>query len=303
MSVSIHKVKKWLNMIRGNSVYHVNQNEGLIYSIDELKGYYNNLTEKITKFGNEYNGVPNTVMDNGKEVYFSISIFQYGLAAFDLYLIKHDEEFLKRAIECADWAINNQKESGQWDTFGYENPQYPYSSMAQGEAVSLLARVYQLTQNRIYYEAAQTGIDFLLKDVNDGGTALHKGQDLFLLEYVDHEPVLNGWIFSAWGVLDFYKISHNELYYSAYKTTLNTLKNCLSQYDSGYWSKYDLGNRIASPFYHSLHIAQLKVLYELTGEKVFMDYAEKWERYRDNFFKRKRAFIVKAWQKIRERDL
>ena len=33
---------------------------------------------------------------------------------------------------------------------------------------------------------------------------------------------------------------------------------------------------LASPFYHSLHIVQLRVLYKLTGESIFKEVADKW---------------------------
>lgn len=47
MGVNLFKIKKWTKMLRGNSVYHVNQNEGKYYSKTEVKGYYNNLTDKV----------------------------------------------------------------------------------------------------------------------------------------------------------------------------------------------------------------------------------------------------------------
>ena len=55
-----------------------------------------------------------------------------------------------------------------------------------------------------------------------------------------------------------------------------------------------------TPFYHQLHIAQLKVMYDLFGDDIYREYAERWEGYRRSFWKRSRAFIKKAWQKIAE---
>lgn len=112
--------------------------KGTIYSKKEIRGYYNDLTERVSRFGRDDNRVPATIVDNGEEVYFSIAIFQYGLGAYDLYLKSGDNNMLEKAISCADWAVENQQKDGNWCTFVFENPKYPYSSMAQGEGISLL---------------------------------------------------------------------------------------------------------------------------------------------------------------------
>jgi hypothetical protein len=84
-------------MMLGRSSYHVNQDEGKLYSKNEIKGYYNNLTEKVTKYGKPGELVPKTVVDTGEEIYFSIAIFQYGLAAYDLYL-ENDSSKMKEIV-------------------------------------------------------------------------------------------------------------------------------------------------------------------------------------------------------------
>ena len=40
---------------------------------------------------------------------------------------------------------------------------------------------------------------------------------------------------------------------------------------------------------------------ELTNEKEFGEYATKFEKYGKNILYRSKAFIIKAWQKIREK--
>ena len=36
---------------------------------------------------------------------------------------------------------------------------------------------------------------------------------------------------------------------------------------------------VASPFYHRLHVVQLRVMHRLTGRDIFLDYADRWENY------------------------
>ena len=67
-----------------------------------------------------------------------------------------------------------------------------------------------------------------------------------------------------------------------------------------YWSRYEDGKRICSPFYHKLHIAQLRVMYDLFGDEIYREYADKWEAYQNSFWKPKRAFLKKAFQKVFE---
>ncbi len=289
-------------MLIGNSVHHVNQDEGKIYSKDDIKGYYNNLTEKITRFGRKDNKIPFTYVDTGEEIEFSIAIFQYGLAAYDLYLMsgKKDNDSLAKVLSCADWGLSNQLSDGSWVTFKYENPDSPFSSMAQGEGISLLVRAYIETDEKKYLDAALRAKYFMLTSIDNGGTTKYIGDDVYFYECPADPLILNGWIFSIWGIFDLYKLTRDTELKKIMDRTLSTLERDLPSYDLGYWSKYEDKNRIASPFYHKLHIAQLNVMYNLTGKEIYKSYAEKWANYERNFFFRNFAFIKKAFQKIME---
>lgn len=299
MSVSVYKIKKWVKMLSGKSIFHVNQGVGTCYSKKEVKGYYNDLTEKVTK-DNPDILVPKYHVDTGEEIYFSIGIFQYGLASYDLYLKTGEDIYKKKLLACADWAVENQEKNGGYITFAYKNTEYPYSSMAQGEALSLLCRAYFLTKDEKYIKAAKKAKDFMLKEIKDGGTALTKGDEIYFYEATFMPLVLNGWIFSLWGIMDYCRTVSDSGAEEIFLKSLNTLKKKLPDFDIGYWSKYDDGKRISSPFYHKLHIAQLKVMYDLFGDDIYKKYADKWENYQKSFFKPKKAFVKKALQKIFE---
>lgn len=301
MSITVHKLNKWLKMLKGDSVYHVNQTEGLCYSKDRLEGYYNNLTDKVLRFGDEPGKVPTSKMDNGMEVFFSIAIFQYGLASYDLLLMGHDADDMRLNLKaCADWALDNQLDNGAWRTFDFEKGAAPYSSMAQGEGASLLLRAHKELGDVQYFDAARRAIEFMLLPVTQGGTALYERDDVYLYEYTDKPLVLNGWIFSLWGLFDYVKVTGDKALDALYNKALHSLKLSLPLFDMKYWSKYDSKDIIASPFYHSLHIAQLNTLYDLTGLEEFRQYAEKWRGYSENPRYAKKAFFNKAIQKILE---
>lgn len=299
MSISIYKIKKWYKMMTGKSISHVNQGVGTCFSKNEIRGYYNDLTEKVTKDDPKIL-VPQYHVDTGEKIYFSIGIFQYGLAAYDLFLTnKNNEiEMKSKVIACANWAISNQQKDGSWLTFTYENPKHPYSSMAQAEAISLLLRAYQIEKNEKYIDAVKKSAEFMLIPIENGGTTCYQEENVFFYECT-HEPlILNGWIFSIWGLMDYCKFFNDRSVEDILAKSIATLETKLPEFDLGYWSKYEDGKRICSPFYHKLHIAQLNAMYELTGHDIYKEYADLWEEYQSNRINRCRAFVEKAYQKI-----
>ena len=299
MGVSIYKIKKWYKMLTGQSISHVNQGAGTCYSRDCVAGYYNDLTEKITKDDPSIL-VPKYYVDSGEEIFFSIGIFQYGLGAYDLYLQTGQQQYLDKLIACADWAVANQEPNGAWDTFSYQNPEHPYSSMAQGEGISLLLRALIATKDEKYFKAATLAKEYMLIPLEDGGTTGYDGEDVVLYEDTEDPVILNGWIFSLWGIYDYWKYTKDAATENILDRTVRTLVRQLDDFDIKYWSKYDAGNRICSPFYHELHIAQLRVMHDLFGNREFLDTANKWETYQNSFWKSKKAFLCKAIQKIKE---
>ncbi len=307
MGVSIYNIKKWTKMVLGKSIMHVDQGVGKIYSKERIAGYYNDLTEKVTKDTDHYNIIDvfphksETASEGVKDVYFPIALFQYGLGAYDLYLINKDELMLEKFRKHVEWAMDNQQEDGSWDNFGFIYPEYKYSAMAQGEGCSLLLRAYVQFQDKRYLNAAKKAIDFMLKPVDQGGTTKYEGEDVILLEYTHLPVVMNGWIFAMFGLFDFVLQTNNEHYKEILRKTVRSLEARVEDFDCKYWTYYDGEKKIASPFYHHLHIAQLRVLYDLFSREVFSAYANRWEGFERNKLFVMMAFMKKAIQKIRER--
>jgi len=291
----INLIKRWYSMLSGKSVFHVQQNIGKVYSKEELTGYYNDLTGKVTGstiFDN--NGIPINTTANGRKVYFPITIFQYALGAYDMYLLTKDKKYKNIFLKIVRWAINKQNADGSWNCFDQlgDKLHSPFSAMCQGEGASMLARAYKETGEQEYYNAAINAIEFMLKDVKEGGTTLYQDNYSIFQEYVSEESssVLNGWIFAIFGLFDITKINTSAKYSEELERTLNTLKKILIKYDRGYWSNYDLQGTIASPSYHDLHIQQLKVLYSLFQIEELKEIIYIWEKY-----KNRKSYIIKAY--------
>ena len=303
MGLSAYNIKKWTKMLTGKSIMHVNQSMGQYFVPGELKGYFNDLTEKVLKDPETLNAktVPMSTDEKAGKVCFPVAIFQYGLGAYDLYIGTKEEIYKEQFLRCVGWALEHQEETGAWDNFGFVYPDAPYGAMCQGEGCSLLLRAYKETGDVRYLDAATEALEFMLKPVQDGGTSQFDGDDLILLEYTNLPAVMNGWIFASFGLYDMSLVSSDPKYKEAFLKTVETLKKYLPRFDNGYWTKYDLDKKIASPFYHNLHVAQMQGLHLATGDPIFKEYADKWAKYRSKWWNRKRAFIKKAWQKVLEK--
>jgi hypothetical protein len=55
---------------------------------------------------------------------------------------------------------------------------------------------------------------------------------------------------------------------------------------------------LASPFYHQLHVVQLRVLFQLTADARFAALADRWEGYAKNWANRTRALVEKSIFKL-----
>ena len=302
MALNIYNIKKWYLMLTGKSVLHVNQDIGKHVTPGEISGYYNNMTEKVTKEPEllKSDKLPELKTENGDIITFPVAVFQYGLGAYDLYLETGENIYLEKFRQCSEWAVENQQTDGAWNNFFFIYKDYPFGAMCQGEGASLLIRAYKEFDDTKYLDSAKTAIDFMLRDVSCGGTTQYDGDKVILLEYTHKPAVMNGWIFALWGLYDLNIVSPNEKNTELYNKTVSSLKKYLTKFDCNYWSMYDLDGKIASPFYHHLHIAQMQAMYAITGESAFDIYGKRWLKNEKNLLYKNMAFVKKAVQKIME---
>jgi len=209
-----------------------------------------------------------------------------------------------------------------------------YSGLAQGQGVSLLLRAYAESRDDKYLAAARRAFISLAKPIAEGGVLIEDEQhDLWIEEYLVDPPthILNGFIWALWGVFDFWlagdcgmRIHEQETGNAScnheisnagalaqdsgasarciFDRGVQTLLHNLVRYDTGYWSLYEQsGTRLkmlASPFYHRLHIVQLRVMTLLTGDHRFNVFADRWQAYADRHVNYTRALIAKSVFKL-----
>lgn len=213
-----------------------------------------------------------------------------------LYALGHCEQFQhtgkafhrKELLKIADWFVRTQNKNGAWlhplpmKKFELAAP-FP-SAMIQGMAISTLVRAYLLTKNQDYHDCAIRALQPFKIDVSSGGVKTCVDGKPFYEEYPSEKPhhVLNGFIYSIWGLLDLVRLHDITDARSLWEDGIATLTDWLPRFDMGYWSRYHISDGITNPAtipYHKLHIEQLRVMYDITGEAVFMQYANCWEGY------------------------
>jgi hypothetical protein len=284
-----------------------------------LYGYYSDMTIKtkpyIGKKSNE--GFP-LVYDNSKKKYYlhPVTVCQVGLGWFDVWLTKNTEFSRSNFLKCADWLVQNQKSKskiqGVWDV-PYEVPIYGLkenwiSSLVQGQAISLLLRAYQDTNEEKYFASAKLALGSLLVEVKNGG--LHRfdsNGNIYFEEYPTLKPsrVLNGLIYTIWGLFDFLLLNDDNEINWIYNSSIQSLLDNLHRYDVGYWTNYYLFEKtnisqVASPYYHQEHISQLSAFNIIQENPLFSFYIKKWVKY-INFINISRVIFKKSISRIYSR--
>lgn len=185
------------------------------------------------------------------------------------------------------------------------------SALAQGQAISVLIRAHQITGDKIYAEMAHKGyraFHFLARE-HKGGVLDDQNGFTWLEEYIVSPPnhVLNGFIWTLWGVRDYALYFRSDHAENLYGKCLKTLETNLKNYDLGFWTSYDWPqgydkNQPVMPsslYYQRLHSVQMLACYNLTGKQFFLNYHKKWQGYLESFWKKAISQVWKVYFKLR----
>ena len=298
------------------SFWHGIPEMNLIPDLDKPEPYYMKFHYKANYNGHfDEQGIP--MLDYHGNIglqYNPIAIAQYGLGNYNLYLENKNSEHLKKFFTATDWLVKNLKPN-QKDVFvwhHYFDFEYRdtlkspwYSGLAQGLGLSVLLRAFKESSKQVYLDAHQRAWISMTKMIEDGGVIhIDKEGNYWIEEYIVSPPthILNGFIWALWGVYDTWKLLDSSEAEDLFNKCCKTLELNLEKYDNGYWSLYEQsGTRmkmLASPFYHDLHIIQLKIMNLITKKSIFQQIAVKWGNYMHNPINRYRAIAYKSLFKL-----
>lgn len=245
------------------------------------------------------------------------ALFRYNDLLRDTNVFDVKTDPMSAVIEQLEWLIKNridEKDMSIW-YFNYPIKSHgckpPWKSgMAQGLILSLLLRIYNLTKNKNYIELAERVANSMKTPTDEGGFLyINNEGDYWYQEYMGNcGYVLNGFIYAMWGIYDYYLYFKDRKCKTIFDKGIITLKHNLENYKVKNrlirWTVYDLKDRsICDLYYHSLHCFLLKKLYEITNEKVLLDYHNKWSGYLKQpnpFFVSKYNLGLAALRKLRK---
>lgn len=311
----LQMVKAYSGMVFGKTDYwHPDMNVNTGLTPEKIGKYPVDMSSKASYAGHFDDGQIPLVEIDGHLCYLPVTIAQYALGHYDVYLENGERKHLEVLQLCADWFVNHLEElrPGIWgwinehdkDIYALKSPWL--SALSQGQALSVLARAYLEIQDEKYLNTGLKAIKAFSVPVTAGGVLAKLNGEDFYEEYPSSTPsyVLNGFIFALWGLWEFYLAGRTEEARERYETGLKTLKHHLRRYDLGWlkWSLYDLYpfkvSDIASIFYHKLHIQQLRAMALLSGDEDFNMMAKRWERGRNSRWQYVWATAYKVLHKL-----
>jgi heparosan-N-sulfate-glucuronate 5-epimerase len=285
-------------------------------SANRLGEFYMLFREKADYAGHyDSNGIP--MLDYHGAIglqYNPIAISQWGLGNYNRFCETRDEAHWQKTLKAADWLTSNleQNAHGLWVWNHHFDWEYRdtlrapwYSGLAQGQGVSLLLRVHVHSGDEKYQRAADKAFVALTRPIAEGGVLFEDdAKNLWIEEYLVDPPthILNGFMWALWGVFDFWLARADVFAKSIFDRGVETILRNLDRFDTGYWSLYEQsGTRLkmlASPFYHQLHIVQLRIMSKLTGDARLADVAGRWDGYAQRRGNRARALVEKSVFKL-----
>jgi len=282
-------------------------------------GEYYMLFREKADYAAHYDGAGIPMLDYRGAIglqYNPIAIAQWGLANYNRFCENGDQARWRKTVKAADWLAANLEQNAHrlwvwnhhfdWDYRDTLKAPW-YSGLAQGQGVSLLLRAHAHahSEDEKYQLAAEKAFVALTRPLAEGGVLFEDNKkNLWIEEYLVDPPthILNGFMWALWGVFDFWLARADASAKDIFNRGVETLIHNLARFDTGYWSLYEQsGTRLkmlASPFYHQLHIVQLRVMSMLTGDARFEAVAERWEGYARRRRNRTRALIQKSVFKL-----
>lgn len=235
------------------------------------------------------------------------TIAQWGLGAMTRYSKSHNPTELAKARKAADWLLAHQSQNGGFplmfdhhhpDPRGFQLKAPWYSAITQGNAMSLLVRMYGETGDTRYLDSAERALLLLEIPVASGGLQ----GELNGMPWFEETPdpakpshIFNGSIFALLGIGDLYAATGNRMAGMLWGAGEESLRKNLRFYviattpeDATLphpWSVYELQHNgfpekphYLTDFYMGVHIKLMREMAMRTGQMEYSMIADQWEK-------------------------
>lgn len=249
----------------------------------------------------------------GKKYFHPVLACEAAFTLLNLYRRTGKKAYLERTEKFAERLVKDSITNGQVRLLPYYFSFYLHNSvkeedmmtapwfcaMAQGEALSFLVRLFKITKNESYLNYADQIFNGLLQlkgQSQQWVSLVDENGFLWLEEYPLEQPshALNGFIFAIIGLYEYFLVRKSQLSERVLKACLTTVKRNIDQFRRpGDISFYCLGHRVQSEKYHQVHINQLEILYQITGDIFFQEKAHQFLKDGKNLLRKvRKCFLI-----------
>jgi hypothetical protein len=187
------------------------------------------------------------------------------------------DAYVHAAVE---WLVANEKRMDDFSVWECHFLCPPYlkspwrSALTEAYGALVLLKVGKTEDTRRHLKS-------LTIDSSKGGVSCVRKDSLWFLEYVNEKSplVLNGMMSCLIILSECARQLGDQTLLDAFNLGLKTLKRDLHIFDAGLYTYYDSRGNPADEKYHNIHIAQLRLLYQRTGDQEILAYHNKWMRY------------------------
>lgn len=218
------------------------------------------------------------------DYYTPVTVAQWGLQADANYAATHKRRYRRDTLLAAGWLVRHQTADGAWGyPFAWTVPKFEtlpagwISSMAQGQAMSLLWRAWHLKQRRAYRKAALRALRPFRRDVSDGGVRTDYEGLVWYEEYPTRTRpslVLNGYMFALLGLYDIAPWSRSAG--RLYRRGMRTLRERIARFDRPPGGSWYMPGAPASEFYNTVHVVLLTALDSVSPSDALRTYRDRW---------------------------
>ncbi|NOZ58548.1 MAG: hypothetical protein GXO66_03080 [Euryarchaeota archaeon] len=214
-------------------------------------------------------------------------IAQAAREAFYAYARTGNRENLSRGLFLVDYLLSTAVDRGEYLIWEYPFPWPPYDleegwrgSLCQAGILKALMLAYMHTGEERYRQASEKVLRAFSVPVEEGGLLKLREGYCWYPEYVREPPpyVLNGFITTLIWLREYADYFNSSEAEERYSCGVEALRRFLPEYDAEGWSYYDAWGKLASEHYHRMHLWQLEVMYNLTGDELFLKYRSRWLR-------------------------
>ncbi|MDO5724334.1 MAG: D-glucuronyl C5-epimerase family protein [Flaviflexus sp.] len=258
-----------------------------------------------------YDEVAERLDDNGilvnmyqdQRVYHPVNYVWYLQNVINAYANTGDERYLKIAVDNTEYLLAGSfydLSGARWFPYLFEHAPggidmgVPWvSGMAQGMMLSLLTRMYEITDDKGYLDRAAETLKifdvpayeqtFWFSNLIDCPET--KGQCLVLEEYPSRKPeqnahVINGHMYSMFGLYDYYRATGDEHAKELFNAAAETQRQLFDSYrrpgEPSWYAATEYGREVwkAPENYHEGVTVELRKLAEYTGDEEFTRQAD-----------------------------